>query len=261
MLINHLTLLQLRLENERPLDCIALTLFQSGNNLDHAACRPAGLNLASPELSVTLRHEDHFFAIQILEGIFRDRYHRRCIVRQCQFDCGEHLRLQLPTGIGNLDPCLDRAGRFVHQVGEIGDAAFQFQVGESADNNDRCLPSAHLCQILLVDIHQHPDVGKIGDGVETFGGVGEFTDDGVLLGNDAADGGTNRQERPFAAFAGKVGGGNPVQGQALFITMQFGLGGFVVGLSLEDVLAGGNLLLHQDFDPVHVGKGEGKFRF
>jgi len=52
---------------------------------------------------------------------------------------------------------------------------------------------------------------------------------------------------------------DPVEGQTLLIGMQFGLGGLVVGLGLEDVLAGGDLLLHQGLDPVHAGLGKGQF--
>ena len=160
------------------------------------AARP-GLNLARREFSFIFRDEDHLFAIQILQGIFGNRQHRRRISRQRQFDSGEHLRLQLPPRIGNLDPRLDRAGGLINQVGDIGDAPFQLQVGKGADGDDGRLPLAHLGQILFVDVHHHPDRGEIGHGVEAFGGIGEFTDDGVLLGDDAADGGANRQERPF----------------------------------------------------------------
>jgi len=49
-----------------------------------------------------------------------------------------------------------------------------------------------------------------------------------------------------------------IQGQALLVGVQFGLGDLEVGFRLEDVLAGRDLLFHQVSDPLHIGPGQGK---
>jgi len=188
MLVRHFTLFDFRLENERPLDSIAFTLIQTGNNLDHTACRSTCLHRARHEFILMLHNKDHLFTIQVLQGLLGNRQDRWCVGRQRQFNGSEHFRLQPAPRVGHLDPCLDRSGRLIHQISNIGDASFQFRVGESADGYDCRLPLMHLGQVFFVNINLHPDRGKIGHGVETFGGIGELTHNGVLFGNDATYG-------------------------------------------------------------------------
>ena len=110
-----------------------------------------------------------------------------------QLDGGEHLRLELSSRIGHLDPRLDRAG-LVFQVGvDVGDFSLQHLVDGKGNLHHGRLPHLDPWQFVFVDVGVDPDPGDVGDLQQLLAGHDAHPGEGLLLGHDAAVGAVQSQ--------------------------------------------------------------------
>ena len=108
------------------------------------------------ESSVARRHEDHLFAVDLVDGGFRRDDH---LARTAGIDCGagEHPGFQDVVGIGNFDSRANGARGPIDFITDIGDAAGEIAVRIGLDRDLRKVARAQTREIVLKDIGDHPD--------------------------------------------------------------------------------------------------------